>query len=168
MSDPAVLWTKLGFCVVAFCEGYFAGIFPTYSKSCRDSPKVLGIANSFAAGVFMGIAFLHILPEEIEAWTEISIANGADHILPLPTMLLIAGYTVILIIDKVLFDTHTMFAHDDHHAKPEDRFRENLKASFERIDEAKRSGSQDELRRSIEEENKVIEKEVKDYLGPHG
>ena len=167
MTDPAVLWTKLGFSVVAFCEGYFAGIFPTYSKKCRDSPKILGIANAFAAGVFMGIAFLHILPEEIEIWNEIWIANGKDdhHVLPLPTILLIAGYTLILIIDKVLFDTHSMFQHDDNHGaedhrhseNAQDKFRENLKASFKRVDDAKRSGSAEDLRKSIEEENKLME-----------
>ena len=31
---------------------------------------------------------------------------------PLPTLLLFAGYTCILIIDKVLFDTHSLFDHD--------------------------------------------------------
>lgn len=62
-SPAAVFWTKIGFCVIAFVEAYIAGIYPTYSKTCRESPKAMGIANSFAAGVFLAIAFLHILPE---------------------------------------------------------------------------------------------------------
>ena len=31
---------------------------------------------------------------------------------PMPFFLMVAGYTLILIIDKVLFDTHVIF--DDH------------------------------------------------------
>jgi len=33
--------------------------------------------------------------------------------LPLPFLLLVSGYTIILVIDKVLFDTHAILGHDD-------------------------------------------------------
>ena len=29
----------------------------------KENVKVTGIANSFAAGLFLGVAFLHIMPE---------------------------------------------------------------------------------------------------------
>lgn len=152
IEDPGIFWTKIGFCLFAFLEAFGAGIFPTMNKNCRENPKVLGIANSFAAGVFMGIAFLHILPEEFEIWNTVWVEAGhdPDHVLPLPTILMVAGYTIILIIDKVLFDTHSLF--DDHghggegnghggdgheHTSgAENKFRENLKASFANIAQA--------------------------------
>ena len=31
-----------------------------------------------------------------------------------------AGYTLILLIDKVLFDTHSLFDHDHENENPED------------------------------------------------
>ena len=63
-SDPTLLfWTKVGFIVIAFLEGFISGMIPTWSKSCRESPKILGIANAFAGGVFLAIALMHILPE---------------------------------------------------------------------------------------------------------
>ena len=62
-NQTLVLWTKLIFIVLAFCEGFGFGAFPTFSKSCRESPKILGFANAFAGGVFLGIGFCHILPE---------------------------------------------------------------------------------------------------------
>ena len=77
-----------------------AGMFPTWSSSCRENPKILGIANSFAGGVFLAIAFLHIMPEQIEGWTEL---KGEDAF-PVPECLVFIGYTLILILDKVLFD----------------------------------------------------------------
>ena len=65
-----ILITKICFIIVAFFEGLIPGLVPTWSASCRSSPKILGIANAFAGGVFLSICLIHILPEQIEAWTE--------------------------------------------------------------------------------------------------
>ena len=87
-------------------------MIPTWSSSCRESPKVLGIANSFAGGVFLAIAFMHITPEMIETWDGLPVNEGKEKIFPLPELLIFCGYTFILVIDKVLFDTHALFEHD--------------------------------------------------------
>ena len=87
-------------------------MIPTWSEGCRTNPKILGIANAFAAGVFMAIALMHVLPEEIEGWAEYI---GTEEVFPLPEVLAFAGYTLILILDKVLFDTHALFDADDEH-----------------------------------------------------
>jgi zinc transporter ZupT len=173
IENPTVFWTKIGFCFIAFIEAFAAGIFPTVNKNCRENPKVLGIANSFAAGVFMGIAFLHILPEETEIWAQcwVDAGHDPDHVLPLPTILVVTGYTIILIIDKVLFDTHSLFADDhghgggdghDHPSKAEDKFRENLRASFATLAQAEQRGN----RQSIDKETMNIEAAAKDFLNP--
>ena len=67
-NQTLVLWTKIIFIILSFLEGFCFGAFPTWSKSCRESPKALGFANAFAAGVFLAIGFCHILPEQMEAW----------------------------------------------------------------------------------------------------
>ena len=103
-----LFWLKVTFIFVCFTEGMISGLIPTWSDGCTTNSKILGIANSFAAGVFMAIAFIHVLPEEIEAWNEIS---GEGKVFPLPELLAFVGYTIILILDKVLFDTHALF-HD--------------------------------------------------------
>jgi zinc transporter ZupT len=67
-SDPTVLlWSKIGFIIISFIEG-LTGIIPTYSRNCRESPTFLGVANAFAGGIFLAIAFTHILPEEQANW----------------------------------------------------------------------------------------------------
>lgn len=127
-----VFWVKIGFIVIVFLEAYLSGIFPTYSRSCRESPKVLGIANSFASGVFIAIALVHILPEEGESWSELS----PDSMFPLPYFLMFCGYTLILVIDKVLFDTHALFDHDENgHDPAEDRLHQSIKKSFASLGE---------------------------------
>ena len=110
-----IFWTKIGFILGVFCEAFFAGIIPTCSSKVRESPKILGIANAFAAGVFLAIALMHILPEQVETWADYTIERkGADaKIFPLAELVTFFGYTFILLIDKVLFDTHALFDHDD-------------------------------------------------------
>ena len=106
-------------------------MIPTWSPRCRESPKILGIANSFAGGVFLAIALMHITPEMIETWNDLN--EGSDKIFPLPELLIFCGYTFILIIDKVLFDTHALFDNDhgDANADPaEIKLEVNLKASM--------------------------------------
>lgn len=140
-DDTAVLIAKISFIIVAFLEALIAGFIPTWVESCRENPKVMGVANSFAAGVFMAIAFMHLTPEMIDEWTELKNPDGEEDvkIFPLPEMLIFIGYVIILIIDKVLFDTHALFD-DDHgdghghgHADPaEAKLETNLKASMVR------------------------------------
>ena len=46
----------------------FLGIIPRVLGSCRESKAALSFMNCFAGGVFLAIALIHILPEEIESW----------------------------------------------------------------------------------------------------
>jgi len=54
---------KLGFIFIAFLEAFIAGLIPVKFKSFSESPKILGIANTFSAGIFIAIALIHIMPE---------------------------------------------------------------------------------------------------------
>ena len=54
---------KITFIFVSFAEALIAGVIPVKCKAFKESPKVLGIANAFAGGVFLAIAMMHIMPE---------------------------------------------------------------------------------------------------------
>lgn len=126
-------WIKIAFIVVVFLEAFCCGLIPTWSKSCRENPKILGIANSFAAGVFLAIALCHILPEEAENWAVLCSERGVEKVFPLPYVLLFIGYTLILLIDKVMFDTHALFdgKHGDQIVDPaEIKLANNVRASM--------------------------------------
>ena len=92
--------------VVCFLEGLIGGLVPTWVEGCRTNPAIFGIANAFSAGVFMSISLMHIMPEEIEGWKG---WIGSNEPFPLPECLCFAGYTLLLILDKVLFDSHALF-----------------------------------------------------------
>ena len=68
--EDGVTWLKIAFIIVIFLEALISGMVPTWWSECRESPKILGIANSFAGGVFLAIALMHITPEMIETWTD--------------------------------------------------------------------------------------------------
>ena len=130
-------WIKIIFIFFCFAEGMIAGLIPTCSEGCRTNPKILGIANSFAAGVFMAIALMHVLPEMIERWTEIV---SPARVFPLPELMAFIGYTLILSLDKVLFDTHVLFdreeGHDGHAHRSDPaelKFEKNVRETYEQI-----------------------------------
>ena len=60
---------KLVFIIIAFLEAALLGLIPVKSKSFKESPMILGIANAFSGGVFVAIACLHIMPEQAMAWS---------------------------------------------------------------------------------------------------
>ena len=62
MADPATIW-KSFFIVIILAITMLAGLAPMKIESCHSNQKMLGIANSFSGGVFLAIAFVHILPE---------------------------------------------------------------------------------------------------------
>lgn len=80
------------------------GVVPIKCKSFRESPRILGIANAFSGGLFLAIALVHIMPEQSESYADADINESLKEY-PLPYLLLVAGYTFMLVIDKVLFDS---------------------------------------------------------------
>ena len=54
---------KYAFILLIFLLTMLAGLAPIQTKSCRENAKILGIMNTFSGGVFLAIAFVHILPE---------------------------------------------------------------------------------------------------------
>ena len=107
---------KIIFCILAFLEAIGLGLIPVLSKSFKENPMVLGIANSFSGGVFLAIAMMHIMPEQAESYSDlVETEDKADF--PVPFFLVVCGYTLILVIDKVLFDTSSILGGDDEDSK---------------------------------------------------
>jgi solute carrier family 39 (zinc transporter), member 1/2/3 len=69
-------WLKIGFIIVSFFEAVFMGIIPVKVKSFRESPKILGVANAFSGGVFLAIALMHVMPEQVESYE--GLAESGD------------------------------------------------------------------------------------------
>ena len=53
----------MAFIFVIFAITVASGLAPMKSKKFKESSHLLGIANTFSGGVFLAIAFVHIIPE---------------------------------------------------------------------------------------------------------
>jgi hypothetical protein len=92
-----------------------------FSTRCRKSTKILGLANAFSGGLFMGIALFHLLPESVENFNIYFSKDGENSRwknLPCASFLAFISYSLILLVEKVAFDSHSLTEHDhgDHHA----------------------------------------------------
>ena len=117
-NESLIFWTQIAFIFAGFIEGMIGGLIPTWSTSCRKSPKILGIGNAFACGVFLAIGLCHMTPENAEGWEKIVREHHPDKkkIFPMAEVLMLFGYTVLLLVDKVMFDAHAFFDpdHQEH------------------------------------------------------
>jgi zinc transporter ZupT len=57
----------------------YLGLIPAYSKHCRKNETALSMMNAFAGGVFLAMAFIHILPEAVETYNDIMTASDGEH-----------------------------------------------------------------------------------------
>lgn len=114
---------------VFLAEGFFLGVIPVFCKAFSESPRVLGIANAFSGGVFLAIALMHIMPEQVENWAkyaeeknaESRAAGGGDVVdadFPAAYLLCISGYTLMLVLDRILFDAHIHIEDEEDSADP--------------------------------------------------
>ncbi|CAI2373214.1 unnamed protein product [Moneuplotes crassus] len=127
MADGGLIAIKIVFIVVIYVLAFVSGILPNIIPWCKKSTNFLGIANAFSGGVFIAIAFMHILPEASGDYLEymeeneneqMSLTHGDDDDdddpFPLPFVLTFVGYAFILLIDKVIFDTHSLLGDHQH------------------------------------------------------
>jgi zinc transporter ZupT len=132
----------------------YLGLIPAYSKHCRSSQLTLSLMNCFAGGLFLAMAFMHILPEAVEQYygamtgaegahaghrllqaatavnsTIASPAKEEEHvdrhgIFPLPYLLFFAGYCLVLLVDRVFAGE---YGHSHVHETPDHDHNEDEK-----------------------------------------
>ena len=99
-----------------FAMGLIFGVMPNYIQSCKQSPTFLGLSNSFAGGLFLGIGLFHILPESAEKFEDNEKLKG----IPIAYFLAFLSYALILFVEKVISNSHSLFHNDNHHHNEND------------------------------------------------
>ena len=79
--------------------GIVGGIIPLLVARHDTSRRFMSMGNALAGGIFLGAGFMHLLPEAGEALEEL-----IDY--PLAPLLAAVGVLVLLLIDRVLFETN--------------------------------------------------------------
>lgn len=83
----------------------FFGILPIKLPAFRSNKKLLSFSNCFSGGLFLAIGLVHLLPEAVEAFEDKESTDDHGHSFPWAYFITICSFSVILLIDKVFFNT---------------------------------------------------------------
>ncbi len=89
---------KLGAAVAVFLAGLVGGLFATRLTQSKSQEALTGLANTFAGGVFLGAALMHMLPDAREKFESLGV--GTEY--PLFALVAAAGFLLVLMLDKVV------------------------------------------------------------------
>ena len=86
---------------------------PLQNTKLTDNQLALSIANAFSGGVFLSLAFGHLIPECAHGFDQLASTSAATTLQnrgidykTLPYMVVLGGYLLIFFVEKVAFDTH--------------------------------------------------------------
>lgn len=107
---PLNMW-KVIFQIFLTAMNVACWLIPLRAKKITENKYALGMANAFSGGVFLSLAFGHLIPECLHGFEGMNEA--------LPFMLVLGGYLLIFFVEKVAFDAHGILEgnHDHSHEK---------------------------------------------------
>ena len=106
---PLNVW-KVIFQAFLTALNVFCWLIPLRSKKMSENKLALSLANAFSGGVFLTLAFGHLIPECTHGF------QGYNEVTPY--MLVLGGYLLIFFVEKVMFDAHEILhaaEHEDEH-----------------------------------------------------
>lgn len=103
---PLNAW-KLIFQFVLTALNVACWYIPLQSKKISDNKLGMSLANAFSGGVFLCLAFGHLIPECVHGFKD---SNEAT-----PYMIVLGGYLLIFFVEKVAFDAHTILHDMEQH-----------------------------------------------------
>lgn len=101
---PLTLW-KCVFQLFLTALNIACWYLPLQSRQITESPVLLSLANAFSGGVFLALAFGHLIPECVHKFSGILTSPLSAT----PYWLVLGGYLLIFVIEKVAFgDAHEL------------------------------------------------------------
>lgn len=83
-------------------------LVPMKIKKFRENQELISLANAFSGGVFLSLAFGHMIPHSLEGFEAAGYAHNV------PFFVVLTGYLMIFFIEKIAFDTHALIDHHGH------------------------------------------------------
>jgi zinc transporter ZupT len=103
---------KFLFVLAVLAAGALGGAIPLWRGGSEEG-RFLGWGNALAAGVFLGAAWIHMLPDAAAAWQQL----GWEY--PMGYLLAACGFILMLLFEHVLLPDS---AHEVVHAPSNERF----------------------------------------------
>jgi len=88
---------------------------------------ILSFSNTYSAGLFVGISFMHILPEAEEKFLSPTSTSQS----PVPSILALMVFCLVLYLEKVQFADDHMHAHGEDEEQHEQHQHEHQKHQHE-------------------------------------
>jgi len=108
-----VIESKLLLLLAIFVAGGAGGVLPLWRGRTGGSSRLLGLGNSFAAGVFLSAGLVHMLPDADRVFRELGFA------FPVAFALAAGALLLMLLIEHVLLPEHI---HEELHVPSDERF----------------------------------------------
>ena len=112
-DDKSYISLKIISLFVILIIGVIFGLLPYFIKSCRTNLDCLSLVNTFGGGLFLGIGLFHILPETNEKFEKYEKLKDV----PLSYFLAFISYALILFVERVAFDGHSLINNEQHDHK---------------------------------------------------
>ena len=112
-DDKSYISLKIISLFVILIIGVIFGLLPYFIKSCRTNLDCLSLVNTFGGGLFLGIGLFHILPETNEKFEKYEKLKDV----PLSYFLAFISYALILFVERVAFDGHSLIKNHEHDHK---------------------------------------------------
>eukprot|EP00584_Thalassiosira_punctigera_P017478 CAMPEP_0172551258 /NCGR_PEP_ID=MMETSP1067-20121228/37206_1 /TAXON_ID=265564 ORGANISM="Thalassiosira punctigera, Strain Tpunct2005C2" /NCGR_SAMPLE_ID=MMETSP1067 /ASSEMBLY_ACC=CAM_ASM_000444 /LENGTH=484 /DNA_ID=CAMNT_0013339021 /DNA_START=54 /DNA_END=1508 /DNA_ORIENTATION=+ len=133
---PLNVW-KIIFQAILTTINVVCWLVPLKSKKISENKLGLSLANAFSGGVFLSLAFGHLIPECVHGFRGV----GSDVNEALPFMIVLGGYLLIFFVEKVAFDAHEIMhemegggGHNHHSDSSDSKVTENGSDSVSRQD----------------------------------
>ncbi len=94
----AVVELKLLAAVLILLAGIAGCVFASRLSRSKHREVLASLANTFAGGVFLGAALMHMLPDAVEKFSD--FAHDFEY--PLFALVAACGFLLVLLLDKVL------------------------------------------------------------------
>lgn len=109
MEDLSLPAIKLIAAASILAIALIGGAIPMAAARNQSSRRFFSLGNAFAGGLFLGVGFIHLLPEGIEQLGEV-----VDY--PLAALLAALGLAALLLIDRIVFDGRHLHSDAEHAA----------------------------------------------------
>ena len=116
-SNPSnsIFYIKILYLIIMAVITSIFGLLPLCFNNCRKDSRILNYANAFSGGIFLGIGFFHLFPEANENFERyFSTPEGKSSFIygwPMSYLLAFLSYSLILYLEKVAFNSHSLIAH---------------------------------------------------------
>ena len=111
VDSTAHLGMKIGLLAGIFAMALVGGLAPLAIKNVVKVDGVLALVNCFSGGVFMCAGLTHILPHVVEYGA--SVKGYGEY--PLPYVLVMLGYMLVFLVERVVFHIHKHAEEHDEH-----------------------------------------------------